>query len=119
MDTFSPKLNPTIDSTLASNSWVQATSPEAIQVLKNKYLAAQLVSEYDSLRSKGGEHYRQGAIQPIDFIMSQNLDFPAGNVVKYVTRAGRKEGASAISDLRKAMHYLEFMLEKLEQNDGS
>lgn len=113
MDAFSPKA---IDSTLASNSWVQATSPEALQVLKDKYL----VEAYDSLRSKGGEHYRQGAIQPIDFIMSQNLDFPAGNVVKYVTRAGRKEGASAISDLRKAMHYLEFMLEKLEQqNDGS
>ena len=93
--------------------WVQATSKDALQVLKDKYM----VEVYDSLRSKGGEHYRQGAIQPIDFIMSQNLDFPAGNVVKYVTRAGRKEGASAISDLRKAMHYLEFMLEKLEESD--
>ncbi len=84
----------------------------ADEVLRKRYL----VEAYDSLRSKGGQHYRQG-IQPIDFIMSQNLDFLAGNVVKYVTRAGRKEGVPAIDDLRKAQHYLEFMVERLEKDD--
>ncbi len=105
MDAFSTKArlaHEAIDNALASNSWVQATTPEALQVLKEKYL----VEAYDSLRSKGGEHYRQGAIQPIDFIMSQNLDFPAGNVVKYVSRAGKKD-SDPLEDLRKARWYLD------------
>ena len=57
----------------------------------------------------GGEHYKNGEIQPIEFIMDQGLTFPEGSVVKYVCRHRRKNGAE---DIRKAIHYLEFILEK-------
>jgi hypothetical protein len=36
------------------------------------------------------EHYRQGDIEPWDFIVSQKLGFLEGNVIKYITRAGKK-----------------------------
>lgn len=57
------------------------------------------------------EHYQQGSIEPIDFIMSNNLSFTLGNVVKYVTRAGKKSGESKVKDLNKAIDYIKFELE--------
>lgn len=37
------------------------------------------------------KHY-QGAVQPIDLINAQGLNFNLGNVVKYACRAGKKDG---------------------------
>ena len=54
----------------------------------------------------GGEHYKT-SIQPIEFILANNLGFCEGNVVKYVTRWKDKGG---VQDLKKAIHYLEFLI---------
>lgn len=56
---------------------------------------------------EGGDHYKT-AIQPIQFIHANNLGFMEGNVVKYVTRHRKKNGAQ---DLRKAIHYLEMLID--------
>lgn len=56
----------------------------------------------------GGGHYRQGAIQPIQFIHANDLPFIEGNVVKYVSRWRGKNG---LEDLRKARHYLDMLIE--------
>jgi hypothetical protein len=55
-----------------------------------------------------GDHYRRYAIQPIDYIVKNGVGFLAGNVIKYVTRYKDKGGAE---DIRKAIHYLELILE--------
>ena len=47
----------------------------------------------------------------IDLIRGVGCDFPAGNVFKYVFRAGRKPGVPVSADYDKALHYLEFMHE--------
>ena len=52
------------------------------------------------------EHYRQGDIEPWDFISSQDLGFLEGNVVKYITRAGKKGGETRLDDLLKAQAYI-------------
>lgn len=57
---------------------------------------------------EGGDHYKRFAIQPIEFIERNRLGFAEGNVVKYVCRHETKGGAD---DLRKAIHYLELLLE--------
>ena len=59
----------------------------------------------------GGDHYRSKAIQPIEFIMANALGFCEGNVVKYVTRWKDKGG---LADLKKARHYLDFLIESQE-----
>ena len=33
----------------------------------------------------GGKHYRECEIQPVEYIVKNNLDFLEGNIVKYVT----------------------------------
>lgn len=56
----------------------------------------------------GGDHYRDGGIQPVQFIEANGLGFCEGNIIKYVTRHREKGGAE---DLRKARHYIDLLLE--------
>jgi len=50
-------------------------------------------------------HYKSGGIETIDFIEAKDLNYRLGNVVKYVSRAGKK--GDPIQDLEKALWYLQ------------
>lgn len=50
-------------------------------------------------------HYRAGGIETIDFIEAKDLNYRLGNVVKYVSRAGKK-ASDPLEDLKKAAWYL-------------
>ena len=50
-------------------------------------------------------HYKQG-IETWDYIVSQDLGYLEGNIIKYITRAGKKENESKLDDLLKAKAYL-------------
>lgn len=52
-------------------------------------------------------HYNQSEIEVIDIIEAFKLDFNIGNAVKYLIRAGIKNKATHIEDLRKAVWYIE------------
>ena len=67
--------------------------------------------EYGKAADKqvGGSHYKDCAIQPVDYIVENKLDFLEGNIVKYITRHKTKNG---IEDIRKVIHYAELILEK-------
>lgn len=56
----------------------------------------------------GGTHYKDLKIEPVEYIHANGLDFFQGNVVKYVTRHKSKKGAE---DIKKAIHYLQMILE--------
>lgn len=51
-------------------------------------------------------YYKAGGIEAIDVIEAWDLSFNAGNAVKYISRAGRKDPATLIEDLHKAQWYL-------------
>lgn len=51
-------------------------------------------------------HYRTGGIEVLDFIEAKDLNFRLGNVVKYVSRAGKKLNTDPVQDLEKALFYL-------------
>jgi hypothetical protein len=57
----------------------------------------------------GGDHYKNFAIQPIEYILKNNLSFGQGNVIKYVTRYKYKNG---LEDLKKAKHYIDLLIEE-------
>ena len=61
----------------------------------------------------GGTHY-QKAIQPWDIISEWKLDFWEGNIVKYILRYKDKDG---VRDLKKAKHYLEYLIERNENGN--
>ena len=56
----------------------------------------------------GGTHYSDLAIEPIDFIIANNLGFCEGNVIKYISRWKAKNG---VEDLEKARWYIDFLIE--------
>lgn len=51
-------------------------------------------------------HYQQGSIEVWDFIVDQDLGYLEGNIVKYISRAGKKEGERKLDDLLKAQAYI-------------
>jgi hypothetical protein len=51
-------------------------------------------------------HYRTSRLQAIDVIKEWGMNFALGNVLKYISRAGKKKSASYEEDLIKALWYL-------------
>ena len=78
--------------------------------------AITLVEKLDDNTNTTPSHY-QGTIQPIDLINAQDLNFNLGNVVKYVCRAGKKQGENILSDLEKAKNYINYEIERIKKNE--
>ena len=56
----------------------------------------------------GGSHYKDCAIQPVEFCMANGFDACQSAVVKYITRFRSKNG---VQDLEKAKHYIDLLIE--------
>lgn len=52
--------------------------------------------------------------EAIKVIEAWDLGFHLGNTVKYICRAGKKDGG--VEDLKKARWYLDRLIERLEDN---
>lgn len=109
------------------------TTKEALKVIKENYEDKQ--AEYDGEmtyqvckhglpyeplaadRQVGGDHYKAMAIQPIEFILANNLGFCEGNIIKYICRHTAKGGSV---DVDKVIHYAELLKESKygEQTQG-
>jgi len=59
-------------------------------------------------------HYTAGGVETIDAIEAWGLGFCLGNAVKYISRAGKKDPAKMVEDLKKARWYLDRELTRLE-----
>lgn len=57
-------------------------------------------------------HYTDGSIEVIDYIEDKGLGYHLGNAVKYISRAGKKDPAKKLEDLRKARWYLDRYIER-------
>lgn len=60
-------------------------------------------------------HYTQFAIQPLTYIRANGLNFTRGNIVKYATRAGFKDGSEDIEDLEKIIRYAQAEIEAIKR----
>lgn len=55
-----------------------------------------------------GNHYKDMAIQPAEFIHANKLGYMEGAAIKYLCRWRKKNG---LVDLEKARHYIELLIE--------
>jgi len=63
------------------------------------------------------KHYNM-AIQPVEYILANDLDFCSGNIVKYISRLGKK--GDPVSDLIKIIEYAKILLDKYnKENDAT
>ena len=58
------------------------------------------------------DHYDYN-IQPVDFILANNIPFCEGNVIKYICRWKMKNGRE---DLLKARHYIDMLIESIDSD---
>ena len=56
----------------------------------------------------GGSHYKNFAIEPVEFCQKNNLNYCESNIIKYVVRHRYKNKSE---DLEKARHYLDLLME--------
>lgn len=72
------------------------------------------MTESANNRQVGGEHFKNQVIQTWDFIAANNIGFFEGNAIKYLSRWRSKGG---VEDLKKAIHYIEKLIELEIQED--
>ena len=58
----------------------------------------------------GGDHYKNFSVQPIEFIMKNNLNFLEGCIIKRICRHKNK---GKVEDLKKAKHEIDMLIEFL------
>lgn len=93
---------------------------ESIERLRLRAQFEKLRQEWDTkkqLKREPVDHYdSETGLECIDVLRALGIsyDFSRGNAIKYLWRAGRKEGNAAAGDLKKARTYINFMLEELE-----
>lgn len=69
------------------------------------------IKEMQELQKDG--HYHKCKIEPIEYILANNLGFCEGNVVKYITRYKDKGG---VDDLRKIKIYVDYLIDELTKD---
>ena len=62
-----------------------------------------------------GSHYKNYAIQPVEFITKNGIPFLEGCIIKRVCRWRNKDG---VQDLQKAIHELELLIEMQATEEG-
>lgn len=62
----------------------------------------------------GGNHYKKCGIQPVEYMVANDLGYCEGAIVKYITRYQDKGG---IEDLEKIKHFVDLIIE-LKYNKG-
>jgi hypothetical protein len=84
-------------------------NPVAMPTLHDYYKSIGCEDQGDIMsRQVGGDHYKR-ACQPWEIIEEWELNYWAGNIIKYVLRYPHKNG---VEDLEKAKHYLEYLIKK-------
>jgi hypothetical protein len=66
-----------------------------------------------SKKQVGGKHYLKYKIQPVEFIIKNNIGFVEGNIIKYILRFKEKGG---VQDLLKAKHYIELLIDSTKSS---
>ncbi|WP_426292023.1 DUF3310 domain-containing protein [Dyadobacter endophyticus] len=72
----------------------------------------------DKSRVDHPTHYggKDDPYEAIKVIEAWKLDFPLGNTVKYISRAGKKDATKLLEDLEKAKWYLQRKIDQLTKN---
>jgi hypothetical protein len=95
----------------ATEDFMFVCSSHALETLTETILGAQSDPTPSALQAQvGGTHYKDCAIQPVQFIEANSMAFLEGCVVKRLTRHDKPSGKGR-QDIEKAIHELTLLLE--------
>lgn len=108
-----------VDNPVSASDWIKAV-PRRYQEVAKEFEATKVNGQEIVTRP---EHYTKFKVEPITFIMGNNLGFAVGNIIKYAVRAGSKlyPGKDAVEseilDLEKVRRYAEMRINQLRGKD--
>lgn len=82
------------------------------RTMKDPLAQKELLVELEDDEVTHPPHYTQGKIEVIDFLIDQDMNFMAANVVKYTCRYRFK--GNPVQDLKKARFYLDRLIKEVE-----
>lgn len=62
----------------------------------------------------GGNHYKSLVIQPVEYIVANDIGYCEGAIIKYITRYESKGG---IQDLEKIKHFVDLLIQLKYKGD--
>lgn len=69
-------------------------------------------AEHPLSQQVGGDHYKHFPIQPLEFMIANNIPGAEAHVIKYVVRHKLKNG---VEDLKKARHILDVLIASYDE----
>ncbi len=105
LDEFQTFLIKNLETIIKNNNF----SENLFDEIKNKFINAKNI-KYNCSEDVKPKHYTKLAIEPIKLIVEQNLNFCEGNIVKYVSRLGKKDEDKA--ELKKIFFYFDYLINK-------
>ena len=97
---------------LTKNSWGLVRMDETAKLHWSKKM-----QQEDKINSPN--HYTQGKIEVIDFIIDQRMGYLTASALKYLCRWEHKhKGDGQIDDLRKARFFIEKQIEELLKEES-
>jgi hypothetical protein len=77
---------------------------------------SQTTTQRDANTKHSPAHYKRGNYEVWDYIADQQLDYFAGNCIKYICRAGHKSYESELDDWLKVKAYVEKKISLLQHS---
>jgi hypothetical protein len=70
-----------------------------------------------SQKQIGGDHYKDMKISVSEYVYANQIDWYAGNAIKYLSRYNKKNKDlnKQIEDLNKSVHYIQLLIEKISK----
>ena len=81
---------------------------EAVRVTEQQALEFYSKGASPLTAQVGGQHYKDMAIQPVEFVHANGIGYFEGCAIKYLARWRKKNG---VEDLKKAIHFIELLIE--------
>ena len=109
-----PTINFLTEPSVAKNYPLPETYEQLLKQTSDEFNAPEINIESPLLSQVGGSHYKDMSIQPITYILANNIGFAEGSIIKYISRYKAKNG---LQDLQKAKHFIEILIEQ-QSNQG-
>lgn len=66
----------------------------------------------------GGDYYKTMVIQPIEYVIKNNLSFLQGCIIKRISRYNRT-GGKGIEDLEKIIHEVQLLIDFINEESST
>jgi len=95
----------------AKRKYTRRAQPINLEELRQEFPGVNFVDERNKSAfdtQEGGDHYKTMALQPLQYILTNDLPYVEGRVTEYMARWRNKGG---LMDLKKARHLIDLAIE--------